>query len=65
MGLVETFMPEEKVTLTLSEIEGLIREKERADARYKAILGLCEHNIAPEVIYEIYAEKKEVARNDS
>jgi len=59
MGLVETFLPEEKVEVTLSEIERLIREKERATANYKAILGLCEHNIYPVVIYEIFAEKEE------
>lgn len=66
MGLVETFMPEEKVEVTLSQIEGLIRDKERATANYKAILGLCEHNIDPVVIYEIFAgkAKNEVKVND-
>ena len=59
MGLVETFLPEEKVEVTLSEIERLIRKKERADANYMVILGLCEHNIDPIVIYEIFTDKKE------
>lgn len=59
MGLVEMFTPEQKIEVTLSQIEDLIREKEKADAKNKVILGLCKHNIDSTVIYAIYNEENE------
>ena len=59
MGLVEMFTPEQTVEVTLSQMENLIREKEEADAKYKVILGLCNHKIDPTVIYEIFNEENE------